>query len=417
MIAVEAQSLARPAWIWPRAAYLHVPFCAHHCGYCDFAVIAGRDHLIDRYLAALEAEMSSLFSPTLLTPTSRGEQSVAPPKPYLTNTQAFAQSNHIDTIFIGGGTPTHLDPSRLATLLKLTTRWLKLSAGGEFSIEANPASLNQDRVRVLLDHGVTRVSLGAQSFNDVALRVLERDHGERQIKESAALIRKHGQDLSLDLIFGVPGQSPAQWRDDLGRALELAPDHISAYGLTYEKGTPLWKRRERGELRALSEDLEAQMYRDTTAILGAAGYEQYEISNYARPGKRCRHNEVYWANEAYFGFGLGAASYIEGRRRTNTRDLELYLRRLLLERELPTQHSEKLEPLERAKETMAIQLRRSQGINREHFREQTGFELERVMGSRAADYIQMGFLHDDGRAVYLSQAGRLVADSIIEGLL
>jgi oxygen-independent coproporphyrinogen-3 oxidase len=329
----------------------------------------------------------------------------------------LARAQHVDTIFIGGGTPTHLDPARLTTLLGLIARWLKLSLGGEYSIEANPATLDAERVRTLRDLGVTRVSLGAQSFNHGALRVLERDHGERQINQAANVIRKHGQDLSLDLIFGVPGQTPEQWRDDLGKALELAPDHISAYGLTYEKGTPLWKQRQRGEVQPVGEDQEVEMFRDATEILGAAGYEQYEISNYAKPGKRCRHNEVYWANEAYFGFGLGAASYIQGRRQTNTRDLEMYLRRLLLERRLPTQHSEKLDAGERARETLAIQLRRAEGINRRRFLEQTGFELDQVMASRAADYIRMELLNDDGVAVCLTAAGRLVADSIIEGLL
>jgi oxygen-independent coproporphyrinogen-3 oxidase len=435
MIAVERESLQPPPWLWPRAAYLHVPFCAHHCGYCDFAVVAGRDHLINRYLAALEMELSLLAPPTFPQDSDRGEGehdgcegALAPlslrergggegAAPRTRGTDTPVLRHNVDTVFIGGGTPTHLDPTRLTALLELTSRWLKLSAGGEYSIEANPATLDADRVRVLTDHGVTRVSLGAQSFNNSALRMLERDHGERQIKDAAALIRKHGRDLSLDLIFGVPGQTPDQWRDDLRGALELAPDHISAYGLTYEKGTRLWKQRERGEVRPVGEDQEAQMYRDATEILGAAGYEQYEISNYAKPGKRCRHNEVYWANEAYFGFGLGAASYIDGCRQTNTRDIESYLRRLLEERRLPTQHSEKLEAGERARETMAIQLRRAEGINRRRFLEQTGFELDRVMGSRAAHFITMELLHDNGMTVCLTAAGRLVADSIIEGLL
>jgi oxygen-independent coproporphyrinogen-3 oxidase len=425
MIAFETQPLQQPAWIWPRAAYIHVPFCAHHCGYCDFAVVAGRDHLMDRYLAALETEISFLATPippgvrgsgeeaTPLSLWERGGAEGAVPKPGVADTRP----QKVDSIFIGGGTPTHLDPSRLRALLALTSRWLELSAGGEFSIEANPATLDANRVQALADHGVTRISLGAQSFNKAALLVLERDHGERQIKDATALIRKHGQDLSLDLIFGVPGQTPEQWRDDLRRALELAPDHISAYGLTYEKGTRLWKQRERGEVRPVGEDQEAQMYRDANEILNAAGYEQYEISNYAKPGKRCRHNEVYWANEAYFGFGLGAASYIEGRRQTNTRDIELYLRRLLLEGRLPTRESEMLEPTERAKETLAIQLRRAQGVSRQRFLEQTGFELDRVMSPRAADYIRMELLNDDGFSVRFTVAGRLVSDSIIEGLL
>jgi oxygen-independent coproporphyrinogen-3 oxidase len=381
---------------------------------------------MDRYLAALEVEISLELSPprfdgsTLPTPlslrkTGGGEGAVLGFS--ATDNAAHARPQSVETIFIGGGTPTHLNPARLERLLGLISEGFKLSVAGEYSIEANPATLDADRVRVLKDFGVNRVSLGAQSFNPAALRVLERDHGEKQIKQATDLIRKHGQDLSLDLIFGVPGQTPQQWRDDLRQALELVPDHISAYGLTYEKGTRLWKQRQRGEVRPLGEDMEAQMYRDALEILSGAGYEQYEISNYARPCKRCRHNEVYWANEAYFGVGLGAASYVEGRRQTNTRNVEQYLQRLLDDRRRPTQHSEKLDDGERARETMAIQLRRAEGINRERFLLQTGFEIDRVMGPRASHYIQMKLVHDDGISVCLTVAGRLVADSIIEGIL
>jgi oxygen-independent coproporphyrinogen-3 oxidase len=364
-----------------------VPFCAHHCGYCDFAVATGQDHLIDRYLDALGAELATLGSP----------QTVA-------------------TVFLGGGTPTHLDAKQLERLLGLLLRWLPLEAAGEFSVEANPDSLSGDKVRVLADHGVNRVSLGAQSFHPHLLRVLERRHRPDEVPAAVERIRGHIPQVSLDLIFGVPGQSPVEWQEDLARALKLAPDHVSTYGLTFEKGTRLWKQRRRGQLLPLDEDTERELYRLAMEILEEAGFEHYEISNFARPGCRSRHNQVYWANEAYFGFGLGAARYVHFRREVNTRDLAAYLRRTLAG-ESAIQQSEELCPEERARETMAVQLRRAEGIGRAAFSVQTGFSLEAVVDSSLAHLVEQGFLGDDGRRVFLTREGKFVADAVIERLL
>ena len=267
-----------PPWVWPRAAYLHVPFCAHHCGYCDFAIAVGQDHLIDLYLDALDAEMATLETPQLMA-----------------------------TLFIGGGTPTHLTAGQLARLLSSIRRWLPLESGGEWSIEANPDTLDDDKIAILANHGVNRVSLGAQSFHPHLLEVLDRRHSPSQVGQAVERVRRRIPAVSLDLIFGAPGQTEAEWRADLAGALALQPDHLSSYGLTYEKGTPLWKRRQRGQVRPLDEDAELALYSTAINVLEAAGFEHYEISSFARPGRRCRHNEVYWANEAYFGYGMGAA--------------------------------------------------------------------------------------------------------------
>jgi oxygen-independent coproporphyrinogen-3 oxidase len=227
--------------------------------------------------------------------------------------------------------------------------------------------------------------------------------------------RRIGQ-VSLDLIFGAPGQTLDDWRDDLRRALALEPDHVSTYGLTYEKGTPLWKRRERGEVIALGEEAELAMYACAIDTLEAAGFEHYEISNFARPERRSRHNQVYWANEAYYGFGMGAARYVQGRRELNSRDLQTYLRKALAG-ESPTFQSEELPPWERARETMAVQLRRAEGIDRDAFRQQTGFDLDAVAGPAVARQVAWGFLHDDGRRVSLTREGKYLADAIVTDLL
>jgi oxygen-independent coproporphyrinogen-3 oxidase len=374
-------------WLTPRAAYIHVPFCAHHCGYCDFAVSAGQDHLMDLYLEALSCELASL-----------GE-----PRP-------------VQTLFIGGGTPTYLEAARLERLLADIDRWLPHSADTEFSIEATPESLTDEKVAVLGKHGVNRVSIGAQSFHPHVLRVLERIHNPDDVPRAIECVRRAIPQLSLDLIFGVPGQTLADWEADLRRALSLQPDHLATYGLTYEKGTPLWKQRERGQLISLDEDTELALYNRAIDTLEGAGFEHYEISNFARPGGRCRHNQIYWANEAYYGFGVGAARYVNGTRELNVRDTNLYIRRVLAG-ETPTFQSETLPQLERAKETIAVQLRRAEGIDRAAFRRQTGFNLDTLAGPALAKLVDLQLLKDDGLRVCLTRRGKCVADSVIGELL
>ena len=222
-----------------------------------------------------------------------------------------------------------------------------MQTGGELSIEANPDTLDADKVDVLADHSVNRVSLGAQSFHPHLLDVLDRKHVPAQVPRAVERVRRRIPVVSLDLIFGVPGQTEAEWRSRPGAGAGAGTGPLSTYGLTYEKGTPLWKRRQRGQVRPLDEDAELTLYSTAIDVLEAAGFEHYEISSFARPGRRCRHNEVYWANEAYFGFGMGAARYIRGRRELNTRNLKTYIRRAL-SGEPATFQSEELPPEERA---------------------------------------------------------------------
>src|SRR5262249_42798653 len=206
LLEVHRQGDAAPRWRWPRAAYVHVPFCAHHCGYCDFAVVTGQDDLIELYLDALATELAMLGRP-----------------------------QPVETLFLGGGTPTYLNCCQLERLLVAVTRWLPLAPGHEFSVEANPGTLDADKIAVLAEHGVNRVSLGAQSFHPPLLRILERDHEPADVARAVARIKRRIPQLSLDLIFGVPGQTLGQWNADLQAALALEPDHLSTYGLTYEK--------------------------------------------------------------------------------------------------------------------------------------------------------------------------------------
>jgi oxygen-independent coproporphyrinogen-3 oxidase len=377
----------RPAWLWPRAAYVHVPFCAHHCGYCDFAVAVGQDERIDAYLDALENELSRLKEP-----------------------------QRVDTLFFGGGTPTYLAHRPLERLLRLVQRWLPLADNHEFSAEANPSFLDEEKIRLLRAFGVNRLSLGVQSFQPRLLQILERDHRPDDVPRVLEFIRPQIANISVDLIFGVPEQTLEQWHDDLQRALALQPAHVATYGLTYEKGTRLWRQREQGQVAALDEETEYQYYTHAIDVLEGAGFEHYEISNFARSGYRCRHNQVYWANHAYFGFGVGAARYIHGVRELNTRAIRTYMERLQAGKS-PTFQSECLSPRERAIETIALQLRRAAGINRHDFQRQTGMALDDLVGPKIQDLVAQDLGRDDGAAVALTRKGKCLADAVIEALM
>lgn len=376
-------SNVEPPWIWPRAAYVHLPFCAHHCGYCDFAVAVGRDDRRTRYLDALDREM-----------------------------ERMGGRHDVDTLFFGGGTPTFLSASELELCLTRLRDRLPRIPGQEFSVEANPGTFDRDKLRVLIDAGLTRVSLGCQSFNPNVLRVLERDHRPEDALRAVEMLKGSGLVVSLDLIFGVPGQSLEQWTSDLDQALSLEPDGIATYGLTFEKGTRLWKQRRSGVLRSLDEDLELAMYESAMDRLESAGFVQYELSNFARPGRECRHNQFYWANHAHWGFGLGAAEYVRGERRTNVRDLDAYIRKALAD-EPTAQQTERLSPAERALETLGQNLRRRQGIDRREFETQTGVRFDATFGEIAGRLVEAGLLTDEAGHVFLTRRGKCVADGVL----
>jgi oxygen-independent coproporphyrinogen-3 oxidase len=372
-----------PQAIPPTAAYIHVPFCAHRCGYCDFTVVAGKDHLAGDYLRALEIEIGSLRWPRT-----------------------------VQTLFIGGGTPTHLAAAQLDQLLALATQWFPLASDGEFSVEANPAGLDAQKIDVLANHGVNRVSLGVQSFDRRILDVLERDHDAARVEAAMALLAQRIPNVSLDLIFGVPGQTLELWRDTLARAVGLGPLHISTYGLTFEKGTAFWSRRAKGVLPQADNELEREMYAVAMDELPRNGFEQYELSNFAKPGFRCRHNETYWAAQPYYGFGPGAARYLDGRRETNHRSVSTWMARVFSGRS-PVGDVDVLEPADRARETLVVGLRRAAGVDRAAFRTMTGFELEEVAGAAIARHCESGLLERTATGIRLTREGRFLADTVI----
>jgi oxygen-independent coproporphyrinogen-3 oxidase len=373
----------------PRAAYVHVPFCRHRCGYCNFTLVAGRDDLIERYLHAVELEV---------------------------NQQGSLRSNELDTLYFGGGTPTHLSPDELQRLAAIVLPRHPLVIGYEWTVEANPSDVNERMIRTLAELGVTRLSIGAQSFRPEKLRLLERDHSATEITNATRFAKSAGLQVSVDLIFATPGETLQEWRDDLKEALALEPDHVSAYGLTFERGTAFWTRRRRGRLNELDEELQREMYALTIDTLTAASFEHYEVSNFARPGRRSLHNETYWSGDGYFAYGPGAARYIDGVREMNHRSTTTYLKRVFAG-ESPVAEREKLSPETRARELLVFGLRRMEGITRAAFAEITGYELDELVGRPLRTFVDDGLLFDDGQQIRLTREGLFVSDALWPELL
>lgn len=345
-------------------------------------MLAGRDDLRGAYLGAIERELSWLESP-----------------------------REVETLFFGGGTPTHLSPEELRRLLGVAKEWFPLAAGYELSVEANPADVDEAKVEVLAACGVTRVSLGVQSFHSGKLKLLERDHDAAQVIRAVALLRSRIQSVSVDLIFGTPGETLDQWRADLEQALELGPDHLSTYGLTFERGTAFWSRLNAGELGRAEEDLERQMYETAIDTLTAAGFEHYEVSNFARPGHRCRHNETYWSGRGYYAAGPGASRFVDGRRETNHRSTTTYLQRVLAGNS-PVAESEELSPEDSARERLVFGLRRLEGIDEAQFTAETGFSFDSLARESLPALVEHDLLLRAGGRLRLTRAGLLVSDAI-----
>ena len=375
-----------------RSAYVHVPFCRHRCGYCDFALLPGRDDLVPRYLAALDRELDRVEPPT---PGGRVE---------------------LDTLFLGGGTPTRLSSRQFEALFAAVFRRYRLADGAEVTAEANPADVSPELVACLADAGVNRVSLGVQSFDAAALRVLERDHAPADIPRVLDAVRERIENVSLDLIFAVPGQDLAGWEATLDAALALRPSHLSTYGLTFEKGTAFWGRRRRGDLVAAAEEAERAMYAAAIDRPAAAGFVQYELSSHAAPGRACRHNRAYWCGDEFEAFGPGAANLLAGRRRTNHRGVLAWLKRVE-SGDPPWTEEERLSPEESARELVMLNLRRTEGVVRADFLRRTGHDIDALLGDDLRDQIAAGFVEADPAGVRLTREGRFVADSVMSAFL
>jgi oxygen-independent coproporphyrinogen-3 oxidase len=366
----------------PKSVYIHIPFCRHRCGYCNFTLVAGRDYLIDRFLDALEIEISWID-----------------------------QTYLIDTLFLGGGTPSHLSPQQLGRLAEIIGSRFVFSSTAEVTAECNPNDLDNQRLNALKDMRVNRISLGVQSLNEAKLKRLERDHCETDIRRAVSSAKKLGLDISLDMIFAAPQETLANWQTDLNQAISLQPDHMSTYELTYEKGTQFWNRLNRGNVNEADEDLRAEMYAFAINRLNESGMNQYEVSSFARTSKTCRHNLAYWQGDPFFAFGPGAARFVDGIRETNHRSTTHYLK-LIHSGQSPVAERELLAPEPAARERLAIGLRMTKGIDENNFLERTGYSVASILKDFQQTLMKNGLLRHEGSQFRLTEHGIMLCDWI-----
>lgn len=373
----------------PSSLYIHVPFCVRKCLYCDFTSYPYSAPGERDYLTGLEREMA------LWKQKTSGERWT------------------LSTVFVGGGTPTCLSSGGLGEIITNTGSFFCLSPDMEFTVEANPGTVDRSVLEMLRRGGVNRLSLGAQACCLKTLRTLGRIHSHRQTVDAVRQAREAGFDnISLDLIFGVPGQTPAGWLGCLEQIIALQPEHISAYGLQLETGTPLCTMVDNGTMQPCDEDLQADMYYAAIDMLRSAGYRHYEISNFARPGRECRHNLVYWHNGAYLGLGPAAHSRLGMRRTANEKHLDSY-RAALSGGLLPVVQSEELSERDDIFETVFLGLRLTAGLNLESFRARFGVSLDRVYPGVAARLIGKGLLEMHADALRLTCRGLAVANMVM----
>ena len=363
-----------------RHIYVHIPFCARICPYCAFYKERADPAQTGRFCEAVRTELAQQARQLQLFPT---------------------------TIFFGGGTPTALTTAQLSALLDGFHAELDLSELTEWTFEANPGSVSERKARLLRERGVSRISLGVQSFDDGLLDLLGRDHSAAQAEASYDLLRRNGfENLNIDLMFGLPGQTLEQWKQTLQRAVALQPDHVSAYCLTYEEDTDFFLRHARGEFR-IDADADAAFFETTTEVLANAGLAQYEISNFARPGFESVHNRAYWRGEDYLGIGPSAVSTLGLRRWQNVCDYRAYADRVLAGESAST-GDEMLTPEMKRAEAIALGLRTGAGVPAEWV---TNWPNE------VAEFVDLGLMQRDERRVVLTRSGRLLADSVAEAFV
>ncbi len=379
----------------PVSLYSHIPFCRTRCAYCDFNTYAGLGHLIDPYVTALlqEIEGIALSAPDPLT---------------------------AHTLYLGGGTPSLLAPEQLQAIVRACRTHCGLTSESEVSLEANPRTLTLDKLLAFRQAGVNRISLGVQSAHEQELRLLGRSHSFPDAAEAFRLARRAGFDnLSVDLIYGLPTQTRRSWRETLDATLAWGPEHLSLYGFTLEPGTPIQRQVEEGRLAEPDPDLAADMYEDARARLDAAGLRQYEISNWAQPGYECRHNRQYWLNRPYLGFGAGAHGAAGDLRYWNVRSVLGYIERMThgARRDFPLSpaaegHERIDRPLAMA-ETMILGLRLVQdGVSKADFLARFGCPPEEAFGQAISELLHLGLLWEDAGALRLAERAYLISNQV-----
>ena len=363
-----------------RHLYVHIPFCARICPYCAFYKARANHSETERFCHALLHELVEKADEFEIVP---------------------------ETIFFGGGTPTALTTPQLELLLRGFREQLDLSALREWTMEANPGSVSARKARVLKKLGVNRLSLGVQSWDDDLLKLLGREHDSKQAEESFRILREAGfENMNVDLMFGLPGQTIEQWRATLEKTIALRPEHVSAYCLTYEEDTEFFRRHARGELRQDS-DADGEFFEETMSILPEAGYDHYEISNYARPGFSSQHNRAYWSGQEYLGIGPSAFSTLGMQRWQNIADYREYAGRVFDGRSC-IDTTEELTPEMKRAETIVLSLRTNNGVSAATLK---------PFAKQAREFVELGLLRQSNGRFILTAAGKSLADSVAEAFV
>ena len=372
----------------PLGLYIHIPYCIHKCGYCDFNSHPIKHDEMDHYIDALVAEM----------------------KHYA---KTYSNTNIIKTIFLGGGTPTTLTVCQLERILKECLKELIVAPDAEITIEANPATIDIEQMKSIRQAGYNRISIGVQSFDKTELKLLDRAHGPEEVHSTIDCARKAGFDnLSLDLMFAIPNQSLSSWESNLDKALEKNPEHLSTYNLTIEQGTAFSKLQTHGKLIMPENEHQLELYKKTNERLTKRGFHHYEISNFARQGKECKHNIAYWENTNTLGLGAGASSYINGTRFKNI-NLPAHYIRQVKDKKTAIEHTETLEPRQAMGEAIMLGLRLLKGISIHQFERRFQVSFIDLFKNiiNALKEKELILIKDD--YLRLSPKGLFLADSVI----
>ncbi|MFJ5671133.1 radical SAM family heme chaperone HemW [Bacillus safensis] len=375
-----------------KAAYIHIPFCEHICHYCDFNKFFIKTQPVDEYLAALEKEMQNTIE-------QKGEQ-------------------ELKTIFIGGGTPTSLTVSQLDKLMNSIHRVLKPTKNLiEFAVEANPDELSLEKLHVLKAAGVNRLSFGVQTFEDDLLKKIGRVHQKKDVLTSFERARAVGFDnISLDLMFGLPHQEKHHVMNSLETAFSLGAEHYSVYSLIVEPKTVFYNLMQKGKLHLPPQEREAEMYELVMDEMECHGLKQYEISNYAKPGFESQHNLTYWSNEDYFGFGAGAHGYVDGIRNVNAGPVKHYLE-LIDQTGFPYKETHQVTKTEQIEEEMFLGLRKIEGVKSADFQAKYGAAPEALFSTVLEELEEKGLIVKDDMGIRLTRKGKLLGNEVFQAFL
>lgn len=373
------------------SAYIHIPFCEHICYYCDFNKVFLEGQPVDEYIQALLKEIDL--------------------------TKSRFPSQEMETIYIGGGTPTSLSAKQLAVLLEGVRTLLPFNAKNEFTVEANPGDLTQEKLHVMKEYGVNRLSMGVQTFDNQLLKKIGRKHIAEDVYDTMKFLEKENfSNVSIDLIYALPGQTLDGFRDTLKRAIELDLPHYSLYSLILENKTMFMNWVRQGRLQLPDQEVEAQMFEETIIAMEKGGRRQYEVSNFALPGKESQHNLVYWDNEHYYGFGAGASGYLGHTRYRNHGPIQHYLTPLR-NGQLPVVESEKLTIHNQMEEQLFLGLRKKKGVSKQQFEDKFGIPIKQVYGEVILTLVKRGLLTDRAGYLQLTEQGLFVGNDVFEEFL